>query len=113
MTQRVVIRQGGIRQDLTIAIVPDEATDGSPLFRAEIPDLPGCMSHGETPDEALQNLEEAYELYAEVLTEQGRGMSTGVVTSTSGTTLGGGAIISPKQWAGADTTIEELIYSEH
>jgi len=111
MTQRVVIRQGGIPQDLTIAIVPDEATDGTPLFRAEIPELPGCMSHGETTAEALQNLEEAYELYAEVLTEQGRQIPTATITSTSGTTLGGTTISAGLNRVGAEAVIEELIAS--
>lgn len=53
-------------------VTQEEATDGSLVFRAEIPDLPGCMSHGETREEALQNLEEAMELYVETLAEQGR-----------------------------------------
>lgn len=111
MTLRVVIRRGRIPQDLTVAIVQDEATDGSPLFRAEIPDLPGCMSHGETSDEALQNLEEAYELYAEVLTEQGRQIPTATFTSTSGTTLEGTTISAGLNRAGAEAIIEELIPS--
>ncbi len=111
MTLRVVIRRSRIPQDLTRAIVQDEATDGSPLFRAEIPDLPGCMSHGETPDEALQNLEEAYDLYAEVLTEQGRQIPTTTLTSTSGTTLGGTTISAGMNRAGAEAIIEELIAS--
>jgi len=111
MTLRVVIRRGRIPQDLTIATVQDEATDGSPLFRAEIPDLPGCMSHGETPDEALQNLEEAYELYAEVLSEQGRQIPIATITSTSGTTLGGTTISAGLNRAGAETIFEELIAS--
>ena len=45
----------------------DYATDGSRTVVAEIPELVGCMSHGDTPEEALRNLEEAAELYLEAL----------------------------------------------
>jgi predicted RNase H-like HicB family nuclease len=45
----------------------DYATDGSRTIVAEIPALVGCMSHGDTPEEALRNLEEAAELYFEAL----------------------------------------------
>jgi predicted RNase H-like HicB family nuclease len=58
-------------QYLTL-VTQEEATDGSLVYRAEIPDLPGCMSHGDTREEALQNLEEAMDLYIETLVEQGR-----------------------------------------
>lgn len=72
----------------------DVATDGSVIYLGEIPDLPGCMSHGDTPDEALQNLWEVAELYLE---EQGAGGQDrpAVAISTTGTGfygLGGVAI---------------------
>jgi hypothetical protein len=38
---------------------PEFCTDGSLAYVAEIPALPGCMSHGATPDEARYNLEDA------------------------------------------------------
>lgn len=38
---------------------------------AEVPSLPGCISQGETRDEALANIHEAIELYVEVLRERG------------------------------------------
>jgi predicted RNase H-like HicB family nuclease len=41
----------------------DESTDGTPVFIARDPDLPGCMAHGATPGEAIENLAEARELY--------------------------------------------------
>ena len=28
-------------------------SDEDPVFIAEVPELPGCMAHGETQDEAL------------------------------------------------------------
>ena len=34
-------------------------------FSASIPSLPGCISEGETVDEALANIREAFELYVE------------------------------------------------
>jgi predicted RNase H-like HicB family nuclease len=48
-------------------VIPEEATDGSLVYRAEIPELPGCMSHGDTEEEALQNLQEALDLYMETV----------------------------------------------
>ncbi len=32
-------------------------------FVAEVPELPGCMAHGETYDSALANIKEAMELW--------------------------------------------------
>lgn len=37
----------------------------------EVPSLPGCISQGETRDEALANIEEAITLYIEVLQDRG------------------------------------------
>ena len=34
-------------------------------FNVEVPSLPGCISHGETVDQALSNIREAIELYIE------------------------------------------------
>jgi predicted RNase H-like HicB family nuclease len=48
-------------------VIPEEATDGSLVYRAEIPELPGCMSHGDTEEEALQNLQEALDLCMETV----------------------------------------------
>jgi predicted RNase H-like HicB family nuclease len=38
---------------------------------AEVPSLPGCISQGKTREEALRNIEEAIELYIEVLSDRG------------------------------------------
>ena len=38
---------------------------------AEIPDLPGCVADGETPDEAVESLEEAKRLWIEARLENG------------------------------------------
>ncbi len=40
-------------------------------YTVTIPALPGCISEGETFDEALANIKEAAELYLEVLKEKG------------------------------------------
>lgn len=39
---------------------------------AEVPSLPGCLSQGETRDEALANIQEAISLFVEVLEEKGQ-----------------------------------------
>ena len=50
---------------------PEVCTDGSLAYVAEIPELPGCMSHGSTVEEARQNLEDAKREYLEALQERG------------------------------------------
>lgn len=52
-------------------VVPDKYTDGSIGYLASHPELPGCMADGSSPEEALQNLNEARELYLRVLVERG------------------------------------------
>jgi predicted RNase H-like HicB family nuclease len=32
-------------------------------FIAEVPELPGCMAHGNTPENALKNAQEAIQLW--------------------------------------------------
>ena len=51
-----------------ITIYPDE--DGG--YVAEIKDLPGCLSQGETPDEIMFNINEARELWIETAYDQGK-----------------------------------------
>lgn len=40
-------------------------------FTVEVPDLPGCISEGDTLEEAEKNIQEAVELYLETLEERG------------------------------------------
>jgi antitoxin HicB len=47
--------------------IQPEVVAGQMVFVASHPDLPGCMSDGSTPEEALANLAEARELYLEAL----------------------------------------------
>ena len=46
-----------------VLIEPDE--DG--VFVAEVPALPGCISQGETREQAVENIREAIALYLESL----------------------------------------------
>jgi len=41
-------------------------------FVAEVPELPGCAAHGETPDLALSNCQEAIGLWVDTAEEFGR-----------------------------------------
>jgi predicted RNase H-like HicB family nuclease len=54
----------------TVILEPQE--EGS--FTVTVPALPGCISEGETREEALHNIKEAIELYIEVLKEDGKPM---------------------------------------
>jgi len=53
------------------AVIPEECTDGTLCYRSEHPQLPGCMSHGSTSEEAIRNLIDAKLLYIETLLERG------------------------------------------
>lgn len=49
-------------------LAPDEGGG----FLATVPDLPGCMSDGETPEEALINVQDAILAWVEAAQELGR-----------------------------------------
>lgn len=49
-----------------------QSENGDEYWLAEIPDLPGCMSDGCTPDEAVENLEDAKRLWIETQLEEGQ-----------------------------------------
>ena len=42
-----------------LQLVPDIDTDGDPVVFARIPEMPGCVSHGKTVEEALEWIESA------------------------------------------------------
>jgi predicted RNase H-like HicB family nuclease len=46
-------------------------SDEDRVFVAEVPELPGCMAHGESPDKALANAQDAIDLWIETATEFG------------------------------------------
>ena len=41
------------------------------IFVVEVPELPGCMTHGATRTEAVQNAEEAIALWVQTAQEDG------------------------------------------
>ena len=53
-----------------IIVEPLPADDGGG-FVATVPDLPGCMSDGETPQEALLNVQDAIRVWIEAAKEMG------------------------------------------
>ncbi len=46
-------------------------SDEDQAFVAEIPELPGCMAHGASPEEALANAQEAMQLWLDTAREFG------------------------------------------
>jgi predicted RNase H-like HicB family nuclease len=46
---------------MKLRVVLEPSEEGG--FTAHVPALPGCISEGETEDEALSNIKEAIELY--------------------------------------------------
>lgn len=51
----------------TAVFEPDQEGGG---YTVTIPTLPGCISEGDTFEEALKNIKEAAELYLEVMSER-------------------------------------------
>lgn len=54
-----------------VLISPLPLADGGG-FLATVPDLPGCMSDGETPEEALTNVRDAIEEWIDAARAMGR-----------------------------------------
>jgi predicted RNase H-like HicB family nuclease len=54
-----------------VLIEPLRRVDGGG-YLATVPDLPGCMSDGETPEEAIANVQDAIAGWIEVAGELGR-----------------------------------------
>jgi predicted RNase H-like HicB family nuclease len=46
--------------------------DADGLWIADIPDLPGCSAHGETPEEAAREIQIAKAAWLEVAREMGK-----------------------------------------
>ena len=57
--------------DYRVVIEPLAPADGGG-FVAHVPDLPGCLSDGETPAEALANAYDAIACWIEAARENGR-----------------------------------------
>ena len=54
-----------------VIVSPLSEEDGGG-FVATVPDLPGCMSDGETPQEALTNVQDAIDVWLEAAHDLGR-----------------------------------------
>lgn len=59
------------RLEYPILIAPLAVEDGGG-FVATVPDLPGCMSDGETPEEAMHNVMDAIEEWIDASHSLGR-----------------------------------------
>ena len=46
-------------------------SDEDNVFIADVPELPGCMAHGDTPEEALKEVKEAIQLWIDTAREFG------------------------------------------
>lgn len=57
-----------MKLEYTVVPEPDVEEGG---YTATVPTLPGCVSEGDTIEEALENAREAIELYLEGLKERG------------------------------------------
>ena len=55
--------------NIKFRVLIEQDEDG--IFVAEVPALPGCISQGSTRKEALENAQEAMELYIESLEAHG------------------------------------------
>lgn len=52
---------------MTFKVVLEPSEEGG--YTVYVPALPGCLSEGDTMEEALQNIREAIELYLEAVPE--------------------------------------------
>lgn len=60
-----------LRLPYSIEVIPSQTTEGSICYLASHPELTGCMSHGDTPEQAISNLLEAKKLYISTLLRKG------------------------------------------
>ena len=59
------------RLEYPVVVAPLSPEDGGG-FSAIVPDLPGCMSDGETPEEAIANVQDAISSWIEAANDLGR-----------------------------------------
>src|SRR5262245_48071245 len=62
-SDRIEALFSGARYSMKLQIVLEPSDEGG--FTATVPALPGCISEGNTREEALRNIEEAIRLYLE------------------------------------------------
>jgi predicted RNase H-like HicB family nuclease len=58
------------RLQYAVLVEPLSAEDGGG-FLATVPDLPGCMSDGATPEEAIANVQDAITVWIEAANDLG------------------------------------------
>ena len=58
-----------LKYPVIVQPLPSEESGG---FVATVPDLPGCMSDGETPEEAFANVQDAIAAWVEAAHDMGR-----------------------------------------
>lgn len=63
---------------LAVIITPDESGG----YVVECPEIPGCLSQGDTIDQALANIKEAAELCLEVMKDNGDDLPEGLPEGT-------------------------------
>jgi predicted RNase H-like HicB family nuclease len=98
-----------------VEVVPESTTDGMLCYRASHPELPGCMAHGDTPDEALENLEDARRLYIETLLVKGLQVplpstATGVAPSFADAVIW--TILNPEGAVEQQAIAEDIVYTK-
>ncbi len=59
------------RLEYPVIVEPLSADDGGGFY-VSVPDLPGCMSDGETPEQAIVNVQDAIACWIEAANEAGR-----------------------------------------
>jgi predicted RNase H-like HicB family nuclease len=62
-TERKIECSQGRRDAMRFKVVLEPSDEGG--YTVYVPSLPGCISEGETVEEALRNIREAIELYLE------------------------------------------------
>lgn len=86
----LAMKQINLRRGVYLSIVrSDRLSDGRLWYVAEHPTLPGCMSDGATPEEALANLDDAREMYINSMLEDGLAVpAPNVATEETSATIG-------------------------
>lgn len=67
-----------------VIITYDDTDPDNPYYIAENPELPGCLSDGETPEEALANLADARREYVFSLLEDGLSVPSPATVTNKG-----------------------------
>jgi predicted RNase H-like HicB family nuclease len=66
---------------MRLKVVLEESDEGG--YTAYVPSLPGCISEGNTREEALANIKEAIELYLEPVPDDSQFTPTGEIVEVT------------------------------